>query len=251
MSNCLVVLSGGQDSTICLYWAKQNFEHVHSITFDYGQRHRIEIKSAQKIAALAGVESHQLVTVDKILRSRSPLTSKDEQLTQYQSFTEMERLVGSKVETTFVPMRNAFFLTIAANYALQLDCFDVVTGVCEEDNANYPDCRSEFITQQQQTVNLALGIDNFTIHTPLMFLRKSESIRLAMDMDGCMDALAYSHTAYDGQYPPVGHDHATILRAEGFLEADVPDPLVVRAWREGLMPLPETHNYVGIKIDHS
>lgn len=228
MSNCLVVLSGGQDSTICLYWAKQNFDLVHSVTFDYGQRHRIEIQSAKKIAALAGVESHQLIKVDKILRGRSPLTNKDEQLHQYQDFKEMEQLVGSKVESTFVPMRNAFFLTVAANYALQLDIFDIVTGVCEEDNANYPDCRNEFIVQQQRTINFALGIEKFCIHAPLMFMSKAQSIALAKTLPACMNALAYSHTCYAGNYPPCGKCHACLLREQGFKEACSCDPLIER-----------------------
>ena len=243
MSKVMVVLSGGQDSTICLFLAKQHFDEVHAITFNYGQKHLREITSAKKIAEMAKVASHQVVNVPNILKGRSPLTNPDEQLEEYEDYESMDKIIGDRVELTFVPMRNAFFLTIAANYALEKDCFDLVTGVCQQDNANYPDCRQQFINSQTETINEALGITNFRILTPLMDLSKAQSIKLAMELDGCMDALAYSHTAYDGKYPPVGKDHATTLRAQGFAEAGVPDPLVVRAWEEKRMELPNTKNY--------
>lgn len=242
-SKVMVVLSGGQDSTTCLYWAKKNFDEVHAITFNYGQKHAIELKAASRVAKLAGVASHQFVNIPSLLKGRSPLVNPAETLEQYEDYATMDKIIGDRVELTFVPMRNAFFLTVAANYALEKDCYDLVTGVCQQDNANYPDCRQVFIEAQESTINTALGIDRFKIHTPLMDLTKAQSIDLAKTLEGCMDALAYSHTAYDGQYPPVGKDHATVLRAQGFLEANTPDPLVVRAWKEGLMALPDTPNY--------
>jgi 7-cyano-7-deazaguanine synthase len=247
MSKAMVVLSGGQDSTTCLFWARKLFKEVHAVTFDYNQRHIIEIEAARKIAQMAGVASHQVISVGPILGGRSPLTNPNEALETYSDYAEMDKIIGNRVEKTFVPMRNALFLTIAANRAVCLDCYDLVTGVCEQDNANYPDCRASFIDSQNETVNQALGIDNFRIHTPLITMTKAASILLAKTLPGCMEALAYSHTAYDGTYPPVSKDHASVLRAQGFLEAGVPDPLVVRAWREGLMPLPETANYAGVQ----
>lgn len=250
MSKVMVVLSGGQDSTTCLYWAKQNFDEVHAITFDYGQTHARELEAATTVAEMAKVKTWQLVHVPHILKSRSPLLDRSQKLEQYENYEQMDKIIGDRVELTFVPMRNAFFLTLAANYALAEDCYDLVTGVCQQDNANYPDCRQRFIDWQQRTINEALGIENFKIHTPLMRLSKAESIALAKTMNGCMEALAYSHTAYDGQYPPVGKDHATVLRAQGFLEANTPDPLIVRAYKEGLMPLPETPNYDEVRHEY-
>ena len=243
MSKAMVVLSGGQDSTTCLYWAKANFDEVHAITFNYGQKHSIELDAAVKVAQMAEVQTHQFVNIPNILRGRSPLVNPNEKLEQYTDYQSMDKIIGDRVELTFVPMRNAFFLTVAANYALERDIYDLVTGVCQQDNANYPDCRASFIKLQQATINEALGIEAFRIHTPLMDLSKAQSIDLAKTFDGCMDALAYSHTAYDGKYPPTGKDHASVLRAQGFLEADTPDPLIVRAWRDGLMDLPDTNNY--------
>ena len=243
MSKAMVVLSGGQDSTTCLFWAKQKFKEVHAITFNYGQKHSIELDAAVKVAQMAEVQTHQFVNIPNLLRGRSPLVNPNEKLEQYTDYQSMDKIIGNRVELTFVPMRNAFFLTVAANYALERDIYDLVTGVCQQDNANYPDCRESFINSQEATINEALGITNFQIHTPLMDLSKAQSIDIAKTFDGCMDALAFSHTAYDGKYPPIGKDHASLLRAQGFLEADTPDPLIVRAWRDGLMDLPDTSNY--------
>lgn len=254
----LVVLSGGQDSTTCLFWAKQrlrgydasqgvvNESELHAITFDYGQRHRIEIEAAKKVAQLAGVTSHEVIPVPNCLRSTSPLVDHDNELERYQSFKQMDQVIGERVELTFVPMRNTLFLTIAANRAVALGCKDIVTGVCQEDNANYPDCREFYIFTLQQAFNESLGLkrhNELTIHTPLMHLSKAETVNLATQLPGCMKALAYSHTSYDGKYPPTDMNHANVLRAQGFLDAHIPDPLVVRAHDEGLMALPGTDNY--------
>jgi 7-cyano-7-deazaguanine synthase len=246
MEKCLVVLSGGQDSTTCLFWAKKQFKEVHALSFNYEQKHAIELESAKKVAELAAVASHEVLTVGPILDGTSPLTNRGEKLETYKSFSEMADIIGSRVEKTFVPMRNDLFLTLAANRAICKGIFDIVTGVCEADNANYPDCRQSFIDAKQAATNEALGITDFKIWTPLINLTKAESIKLAQKLDGCMEALAYSHTAYSGEYPPKTQDHATVLRAQGFLEAGVPDPLIVRAWREGLMNLPMTKNYDGL-----
>lgn len=228
MTSAMVVLSGGQDSTTSLYWAKDKFDTVHAVTFNYGQRHARELEAAKTIADMARVQSHQIVDVPGILLSRSPLTS-DNALETYSDYASMDKIIGDRVELTFVPMRNAFFLTLAANRALAVDCFDLVTGVCEADNANYPDCRQSFINMQQDTINYALGIEHFRIHTPLMRLSKAQSIVLAQSLPGCMQAMAYSHTCYAGEFPPCGKCHACVLRAEGFRQAGVDDPVVVRA----------------------
>lgn len=225
---CLVVLSGGQDSTTCLFWAKERFARVHAVSFNYGQSHAIELESARKVAAMAGCASHELVNVGRLLRSTSPLLDANTPLERYADFESMDRIIGTRIETTFVPMRNAFFLTLAANIAFSLGVSDLVTGVDEEDNANYPDCREAFITAQEQTINEALGRNDFRVHTPLIHLSKAQTVRLAQSLPGCMEALAWSHTCYAGEFPPCGTCHACVLRAHGFEEAGVPDPLVER-----------------------
>jgi 7-cyano-7-deazaguanine synthase len=245
-SKALVIFSGGQDSTTCLAWAKKKFDEVTAITFDYGQRHIIEIEAARTICKMLEVEQ-EVVHVPNILISSSPLTSENE-LEEYTSFKEMEEVIGDRRELTFVPMRNALFLTIAANRAEALGIKNLVTGVCQEDNANYSDCRAVFIDATANYINTALGHDTsgevgIAIHTPLMHLTKAKTVELAFQLPGCWAALAFSHTSYDGKYPPIGMNHSNVLRAQGFLEAGLPDPLVLRAHQEGLMALPEAANY--------
>tara|TARA_R110001592_G_scaffold106898_1_gene299553 strand:+ start:501 stop:1223 length:723 start_codon:yes stop_codon:yes gene_type:complete len=236
MKKAMVILSGGQDSTTCLFWALENYDHVEAITFDYGQKHIIEIAAAKTIAEMANV-LHYTVKVPNILRSRSPLVDESQTLETYDNYEEMDNIIGDRVELTFVPMRNAFFITIAANYALHNDIYTLVTGVCQQDNANYPDCRESFIQSQEKTINEALGIDNFKIVTPLINMTKAESVELVNGLamfgeNKCMDALAYSHTCYSGVYPPCGKCHSCVLRAYGFEQAGVDDPLIVRAAEE-------------------
>ena len=227
MSKAMIVLSGGQDSTICLHWALINYKEVEAISFNYGQKHSLELKSAIKISNLNNV-IHTVINVPDILKSRSPLTNNKEQLEEYNNYEEMDKIIGDRVELTFVPMRNAFFLTLAANIALSKDIKTLITGVCEQDNANYPDCRDTFIRSQELTINLALDINDFKIVTPLMFMSKKESIMIAMKMNKCMESLAYSHTCYAGQFPPCEKCHACVLRAQGFKEAGIKDPLIER-----------------------
>lgn len=228
MTTALVVLSGGQDSTTCLYWAKANFDNVQTIAFDYGQRHEVELQCALTVARMAGVTVHHVLDISNQLDSRSPLVDHSQPLDRYNDFDTMEGIVGDNIEKTFVPMRNSIFLTMAANIAVSSDVFDLVTGVCQQDNANYPDCRESFIRLQEATINEALGINKFRIHTPLMNLTKKETVLLASTLDGCWDALAYTHTCYDGQIPPCGTCHSCLLRAHGFELAGMADPLVER-----------------------
>lgn len=230
MRKAMVVLSGGQDSTTCLFWAKANYDEVRAITFNYGQRHSAELDSAKKVAYLAGVKSHETIDVPDVLKSRSPLTDPNVPLETYENYDQMDKVIGDRIELTFVPMRNAFFLTLAANHALYHDIYNLVTGVCQMDNANYPDCRADFITEQQVTINKALGLPGatFRILAPLMDKSKAETVKLAKSLPGCWNALAYSHTCYAGKTPPCGVCHACTLRAHGFQDAGFPDPLIER-----------------------
>lgn len=242
-TKCLVVLSGGQDSTTCLFWAKKYFDEVHAVTFDYNQRHRREISAACDVAKIAKIAGHTIVEVGPVLIGTSPLTNPNETLELYTDHDSMAKIIGNRVEKTFVPMRNALFLTLAANRAVVDGISHLVTGVCQDDNANYPDCRQVFISSQAQTISRALDAP-FEIHTPLMNMSKADSIKLALALEAdAFPALAFSHTAYDGMYPPVGNDHASTLRAYGFEQAGYPDPLVIRAVSQWKMKLPKTANY--------
>lgn len=248
MTKALVILSGGQDSTTCLFWAKNIFDEVEAVTFDYGQKHAIEIDSAIKVAELADVKL-DIIKIPGILLSKSPLTDPSVPLEKYDNPEQMDAVIGMRREDTFVPMRNALFITIAANRAEARGIKHLVTGVCQMDNANYDDCRSVFIRASAEYINTALGHDHrgtgpIRIVTPLMHLSKAGTVLLAHELGSeSWNALAYTHTSYDGKYPPTDMNHANVLRADGFEKANLPDPLVLRAHRDGLMPLPLSSNY--------
>lgn len=249
MIKALVILSGGQDSTTCLYWALDHGFDVAAITFDYGQKHKEEIVAAQRVAQLAGIaHKHMVVELGLgILRGSSPLVNASEQLEQYAD----HRSLPGGLEKTFVPMRNQLFLTVAANRAYVRGINRLVTGVCEEDYGGYPDCRRVFIDAFEACSSLGTftgepeTLPRLVVDTPLMDITKKQTVQMAMRFPGCYQALAWTHTAYDGQYPPKGKDHASLLRAKGFEEAMIPDPLVLRAVKDGLMELPITPNYSG------
>lgn len=242
--HAVVVLSGGQDSTTCLFWAAKQYRKVSAVTIDYGQRHAVELMAARRVFALAKAAApdvewgpHVTVPVGSILQSTSPLTSETE-LEQYEDY---HSLPGG-LEKTFVPLRNQLFLTIAANWAVHWSAGRLVTGVCQEDYGGYPDCRRDFIDAMENAINQGLGLSHqdramFEIETPLMYMSKAASVHLAVEV-GAYQALAFSHTSYDGQYPPTGKDHATLLRAKGFDEAGLVDPLIARAFLDGLLDCP-------------
>lgn len=226
----VVLLSGGQDSTTCLHWAlreKQRgaFVEVKALSIIYGQKHAVELEAARKIASMAGVEL-EILHLGRILAGTSPLVS-DNELGKYDT---VEQLPGG-IEPTFVPGRNALFLVLAANRVVCAGGTDLVTGVCEEDYGGYPDCRRAFIDSMQRTLGLAISgeADQLRIHTPLMNLDKGASVNLAVELGpACMEAMAWSHTCYDGAIPPCGECHACHLRARGFQDAGIEDPLLAR-----------------------
>lgn len=220
MAEALVVLSGGQDSTTCLYWALKEYsaDDVRSVTFDYGQRHRIELDCAQKIAAIAGV-SNRVLPIDTFAALGGNALTGSEAVTP-------DAPADDELPNTFVPGRNLVFLTFAAAYACQLQIHHLVTGVAQTDYSGYPDCRKETIEALQKA--LCLGMEyEITIHTPLMFKTKAETVVMAEEL-GAMEALAFSHTCYNGAQPPCGDCAACQLREKGFAEAGREDPLVRR-----------------------
>ncbi|MGM8062530.1 7-cyano-7-deazaguanine synthase QueC [Vogesella indigofera] len=222
-SKALVVLSGGQDSTTCLFWALREFgaANVEAVTFDYGQRHRIELDAARKVAELAGVRQTQLPIDTFAAIGGNALT--DAAITPEQGARDD---ADSTIPNTFVPGRNLIFLSFAAAFAYTRGIEHVVTGVAQTDYSGYPDCREN--TLKALELALRLGMDSrVTLHTPLMFMSKAETVQLAQEV-GAMGAMAWSHTCYNGDVPPCGHCAACELRAKGFLEAGVADPLVVR-----------------------
>lgn len=221
----LLVFSGGQDSTTALYWAIQKWgpKNIRTLTFDYGQKHRIELQSAREICNFAGL-NFDLIYIPDILRSRSPLVDLSNSLETFEYLPKSNQ----SPQATFVPGRNILFLTIAANIAAHYQIANIVTGVCQEDYGGYFDCRNDFIQSMQTTINQGiLGSDfGFNIHTPLMYLNKAEAVKLAVSLgQDCLKALGMSHTCYAGLKPPCGQCHACLLRARGFTEAGIEDPI--------------------------
>lgn len=185
----VVVFSGGQDSTTCLYWAKSQFDEVVALTFSYGQRHSLEIGQARLIAQEAHVEFHLM---------EIPFISQlaDNSLTNTAMVIDKE--VGEQsVPNTFVPGRNLFFLGIAAVFARERGIFHLVTGTSEADYSGYPDCRDAFMKSMEQTLSLAMN-EAFVIHTPLMFLTKREVWQMADEL-GVLELIrTKSLTCYHG-----------------------------------------------------
>jgi 7-cyano-7-deazaguanine synthase len=190
MRKAVVVFSGGQDSTTCLVEALQTYDEVHAITFDYGQRHRFEIETAQNLSAKLGVKAHKVM--DVTLLNELAISS----LTRDDIPVSLE-LQDNGLPNSFVPGRNILFLTLAGIYAYQIGAEAVITGVCETDFSGYPDCRDEFI----QTMNRALvqGMDReMTIVTPLMWLNKAQTWAMA-DHYGALDLVrGATLTCYNG-----------------------------------------------------
>jgi len=215
----LVVLSGGQDSTTCLYWAIERFgrDSVSSITFDYGQKHRVELASARAVAAAAGVANVCLPIDTFAALGGDALTD---------AAVAVSDAVDEETElpVTFVAGRNLIFLTFAAAYAYRHDARHLVTGVAQTDYSGYPDCREQTIAALQEAISLGMDRE-FTIHTPLMHLSKKDTVELAVRV-GALEAMALTHTCYNGRRPPCGSCQACRLRAKGFAEAGVRDPLL-------------------------
>lgn len=187
--SALVVFSGGQDSTTCLYWAIREFETVYALTFIYGQKHEREVEIAREIAFKAEVDL-KIMDVSFIGKLGS------NSLTDFTIRMDEEK-PSETFPNTFVPGRNLFFLSIAAVYAREKSIDHIVTGVSQTDFSGYPDCRDTFIRSLNVTLNLAMD-GQFVIHTPLMWIDKAETWALADEL-GILDLVRNDTlTCYNG-----------------------------------------------------
>jgi len=213
----LVLFSGGQDSTTCLAQAcKEHANQVLALGFYYGQRHKIELEQAQKVADLAGVP-FKVIDLNFISQlTPNALTSKE---------IRIEHNPG-ELPSTFVPGRNLFFLSVAGVIARQVGAEHIYTGVCQTDYSGYPDCRQDFIESAEKTINLAMET-TIKIHTPLMWLTKAETVLKMRDL-GKLEWYSETHTCYEGLRPACGTCPACTLRLKGFHNAGINDPLIYR-----------------------
>ena len=209
MTQALVVFSGGQDSTTCLFQAMQQYgaENVQAITFAYGQRHGIELERAASIAQELGIRQ---TVLDLSLITAITHNA----LTDAQAAIETD---AQGIPNTFVDGRNALFLLYAAIYAKSQNIRDIFIGVCETDFSGYPDCRQIFVQSMNVTLNLAMAYD-FRLHTPLMYLTKKQTWALADEL-GVLDYIrTRTHTCYLGVDGGCHECPSCVLRERGLAE---------------------------------
>ena len=221
-SPCVVLLSGGLDSTTCLAWARAEGFDCHTLAVDYGQRHRVELEAARRIATSLGVRDHREVRVDLRALGGSSLTSDDAVPKNRDA-----QALATDIPSTYVPARNTIFLSVALGFAETLGATDLVAGMNVLDYSGYPDCRPEFVRAFESLAGLATraGVEgaHFRVHTPLMSLDKAGIVRLGTTL-----GVDYSltHSCYDPSPAGLacGECDSCQLRAKGFREAGVPDP---------------------------
>jgi 7-cyano-7-deazaguanine synthase len=232
MTNALVLFSGGQDSTTCLAWAmaENRFDDVAALSFDYGQRHAVELRCADDIADAWGVphwslglpilhELHGGALTDGSRKIEAQATS------GYQA--------DKKLPSTFIPGRNLLFFTAAAAFGVPRGYEALVTGICQADAAGYPDCRAEFAEAALAAIRLALAEPRFMLAAPLLHRSKAETWKLAEELGVLEDVIRRTHTCYQGDRSHLhpwgygcGECPACTERANGWAEA-FGDPAVV------------------------
>jgi 7-cyano-7-deazaguanine synthase len=219
------LLSGGLDSSTCLALARRDGFDCYALSFDYGQRHRVELDCAAKVAASVGAAQHRIVRFDLRQFGQSALTA-DVSVPKGRSVDEMSQ----EIPVTYVPARNTIFLSFALAWAETLEASDIFIGVNALDYSGYPDCRPEFIEAYEEMANLATktGVEGRTriaIRTPLIQLSKAGIVKLAAELG--LD-FRLTHSCYDPDPAgrPCGACDSCLLRQKGFEEAGIVDPLL-------------------------
>ncbi len=222
--HAVVLLSGGLDSATALAWAcRKKGWHCHTVAFDYGQRHRIELKASENIAHALGVNDHRVIKVDLAAIGGSALTEDID--------VPKDQHVSESIPVTYVPARNMIFLSLAAGLAEAVNASKLVIGANIVDYSGYPDCRPEFLESFARTASLGTKTGSegspLDIVAPLIELNKPEIIKLGMELGldygltrSCYDPLP------DGM--PCGHCDSCIFRQEGFAKLGLEDPLPYR-----------------------
>ena len=223
MKSAVVLLSGGIDSTTTLAIAITGGYEAYALSFDYGQRHRIEMQAARRAADSLGAKEHRIAKIDLRVFGGSALTG-DIDVPKQRSETE----IADGIPVTYVPARNTIFLAYALGWAEVIQAADIFLGVNAIDYSGYPDCRPEFIEAFQTVANVGTkaGVEGrrFQIHTPLIKFSKAEIIRKAVELG--VD-LSLTHSCYDPSPDgfACGECDSCLLRLKGFREAGMKDPI--------------------------
>jgi len=224
MKKAVCLLSGGLDSATSLACARLDGFLIYALSFDYGQRHKVELQAAKRIARALGAASHQVSKIDLRLFGGSALTGNID-VPKGRGVDEM----AHGIPITYVPARNTIFLSFALAWAEVLGASDIYLGVNAVDYSGYPDCRPEYIDAFRRMANLATkagveGAMNLNVHTPLIHLSKAEIIRLGVSL-GVDYSLTHSCYDPDSSGRPCGECDSCLLRLAGFAEAGLIDPL--------------------------
>ena len=199
MKKCLLLFSGGQDSTTALAWSLKKFDEVYLISFDYGQRHIIEIKTALQV--IKKINSDFSEWKDKIKSSYIYKINNFNKFNKNSLTSDIEIKTNGNLPNTFVPGRNILFYTLGASYAYDKNIDHIVSGVCQTDYSGYPDCRNETIKSLEKSINLGME-KKYKFHTPLMWKDKSDTWKMAYDLGGdkYLNLIKKStHTCYKGK----------------------------------------------------
>lgn len=224
MKKAVILLSGGLDSTTVLSIAKQQGFECHAISFDYGQRHSVELENARKVAAAFDVKSHKIAKIDLRTFGHSALTDEID--------VPKDAHESNEIPITYVPARNTIFLSYALAFAEVIESFDIFIGANAVDYSGYPDCRPQFIDAYQNMANLATslyvsGDKKLTIHSPLLELTKSQIIKKGIELGA---DYSLTHSCYDpviegGKVISCGKCDSCKFRLKGFREAGLEDEI--------------------------
>jgi 7-cyano-7-deazaguanine synthase len=229
MAKSIVLFSGGIDSTTALYWALAKRRSVHALTFDYGQRHDIEVRMATKLAGKIGVPQ-TILKVDLKQVGGSALTDRASELPRYKKLAQ----IPPGLPMTYVPFRNGILLALAAAWGEPRGFTEIVCGFNIIDSLDYPDTRPEFVRAMEKAINAgtgaAFGRPPMKISTPLIGMKKSAIIRLGTSLHA---DYSYSISCYAGEEIPCRTCSACLLRERAFAEAGFEDPLISRLKKEG------------------
>ena len=220
MPACVVLLSGGLDSTTALAVARSRGFDCHALTVRYGQLHAVELAAAARVAAALGARDHRVVDVGLAALAPSALTTAAIEVPKDRSLAEIG--APGDVPSTYVPARNTVLLALALAWAESLGARDLFLGVNVLDASGYPDCRPAFVRAFEALAEVATRAGGFRVHAPLIELTKAQIIALGQ---GLGVDYAMTHSCYDPQGDAAcGRCDACVLRRKGFTEAGVPDP---------------------------